>query len=195
MIDYNKISDIKKGCSLTKDEFSHLKDLVQTMELINARKSTLTQILEKIMERQKSYLDGRDPGMLRSLTQLELARELDIHSSTISRVVSGKSILSPWNEEIPLKVFLVKGPVNQVKSALYSILSEEEKQFLNGKIQLPYRDDEIKNLLAADFRLEVATRTVAKYRAEIGLPNIYERAKSYLNEGVERPWGLSRPPQ
>ncbi len=179
VIDHEKFETLKNSPHTSKEEIHYLENIIKTLELINTRKSIIYQTLEKIVERQRPFLLSKDPGQLNSMTQLEMGREMDIHSSSISRAIYGKSVGTPWGEEIPLKFFFVRGPVHKIKAAIYLLLDQEEELIRGEKLALPYRDDEIRNLLKVEHKMDAAVRTVAKYRSELGIANVYERMMSY----------------
>ncbi|MFN0118805.1 MAG: hypothetical protein ACKVQC_11015 [Elusimicrobiota bacterium] len=184
VIDHEKFDSLKNAPNRAQEEIRYLENLIKTMELINTRKSIIYQTIEKIMDRQRPFLLSKDPGQLNSLTQLEMGREMDIHSSSISRAIYGKSIGMPWGEEIPLKFFFVRGPIHKVKAAIYLLIDHEEKLIGEKKLILPYRDDELRNLLKVEYQMGVAVRTVAKYRADLGIANVYERSINYKTKEV-----------
>jgi hypothetical protein len=181
-IHYDKLDALKKDPSITPADRQALAKLVQSMELVNARRSTMNQILEAVLNHQKVFLaTGKDEN-LKDFTQDRLAAQLGLHPSTVSRAISAKAILAPWNQELPLKDFLGRGSIHGVLAHLARILETEETLFRAGQIPEPFRDPEIAARLKKEKGITLAVRTISKYRSLAGIPNIYARAKSYTQK-------------
>jgi|GEM_PF-498872 len=196
-IDYEKLRRARTDPDLSPTEKKALVQLVASMELINARRSTVHQILEMITERQKTFLSSGREEDRADLTQDELAERMGVHPSTVCRAVAGKSLLTPWHRERPLRDFLGRGSVHGVLAELERLLEEEDKDVRSGKRRRPWRDQEIKGELHRRRGWTLAVRTIAKYRSLIDVPNIYERAKGYkLNPSApnKTPLLLQNPP-
>jgi len=178
-INYEKMEALKKDPALTPAEKRSLRKLVQAMELINARRSTLNQILDAVMNHQNRFLTSGKEEDLRDLTQDRLAAQLGVHPSTVCRAVASKAVLSPWNQELPLRDFLGRGSLHGILAELLRLIDREEALFRAGKIPLPYRDPELAAQLKKEKGIGIAVRTVSKYRSIAGIPNIYARAKTY----------------
>ena len=178
-INYEKMDALKKDPSLTPAEKRGLRKLVQSMEFINARRSTMNQILEAVMAHQQRFLASGREEDLRDLTQDRLAAQLGVHPSTVCRAVASKAVLAPWNQELPLRDFLGRGSLHGILAELLRLIDREETLFRAGKIPMPYRDPELAAQLKKEKGLTLAVRTISKYRSIAGIPNIYARAKNY----------------
>jgi transposase len=174
MIDYTRLDALKGDPNVPRSEIKRLKDLIKSMELVNARRTTVHQILESIIEVQKAFLLSGRAEDLKDFSQQDLAAKIGVHGSTVSRAVTAKAIGTPWNEELPLKALLGHGSVNAIKARLADIIAREDAPETTKD---PFPDEEIRNLLKAEFNIHIALRTVAKYRAELGIPNVYKRAR------------------
>ncbi len=179
VIDYKKMESLKKDPAVSKMEYKKLKNLVKSMELVNMRKSILCRVIETILKKQRVFLEENNREKLIDMTLCDMSKELGVHTSTICRAISRKAVITPWNEELPLKSFLAKGSVHAVKGKIWSVISEEEKKIRHGCLSLPYSDEDIKKRLLSDHHLTIATRTVAKYRSQIKIPNVYSRMQAY----------------
>jgi hypothetical protein len=178
-INYDKIETLKKNPSLTAAEKRALRKLVQSMELVNARRSTMNQILDAVVDHQKNFLvSGREVD-LKDFTQDRLAAKIGVHPSTVCRAVASKAVLAPWNQELPLRDFLGRGSLHGILADLSRLIEQEEVLYRAGKIPLPYRDPELAARLKKEKGLTIAVRTISKYRSIAGIPNIYARAKAY----------------
>lgn len=196
-IDYTRLAALRKENTLSRDEWNKLNDLIRQMELVNARKATVCMILDSILKRQKQYFLSQRKEQLEPFSQAELAKSLGLHSSTISRALARKTIIAPWREEIPLKDFLIKGIEFRVKALMESLFQQEQSDFDAGTRTLALRDEEIRDHLRQALGIRIATRTVAKYRDELGVENVYRRPKPRSTERSESPkslWSASDKP-
>jgi RNA polymerase sigma-54 factor len=123
---------------------------------LQQRNHTMRRLMEIIAVRQRAFILGGD-GDLRPLTRSQVARALDVHESTISRAVAGKSVALPSGRIVPLAKFFDRSL--SVRDRVRVIVEAETR---------PLTDDEIAVHLAAD-GLRVARRTVAKYRNMLGI--------------------------
>ncbi len=162
-------------------EFKMDKDAVAKAEmLLNAikfRESTIVLQGCAIVHAQKNFF-LKGPGHLKVLTRKEIARELEIHESTVSRTSAKKGrkyIQTEWGL-FPLWYFFTSGVSNRdgskkisserIKMKIQKILSEPGNENLS--------DRELCELLNQKGAL-IARRTVAKYRSQLGLRNSYRR--------------------
>jgi len=123
---------------------------------------------------------------LRPLSQMRLSRWINenmidedqariiIDHSRISRVIAGKSILTPQEKEFSLKFFF---PTQREIDKIFirSLLNKEGADINSGKIRRPYRDEEIKDKLTKEYGLSISRRRVAFCRKEMGIPSYYKR--------------------
>lgn len=144
--------------------------LVEAMEL---RGATLLAIGKALFAHQRAFLE-RGPGHLVPLTMTALAAELGLHVSTVSRAVAGKHAQTPQGIIALRELFpqaaadgeLARDDVREAVRALFA--AEDAAQ--------PLSDDEaVERLAQAGHAL--ARRTIAKYRAELGIPSSYLRRR------------------
>lgn len=146
---------------------------------IRQRRSTLLQIGHAVLKRQRAFLCGT--GELSALTMTELAEELDIHVSTVSRALKNKYLSCPRGT-ILLKTLFSSGfrhgeddaavSPAAVKEKIRSLIAAEDKQ-------RPLSDQAVLRLLQ-DSGIALSRRAVAKYRAELGIPGSSERRERNL---------------
>ena len=123
---------------------------------IKRRWETLASITRCLTRRQPEFLtQGR--AALRRLTRAEVAAELGLHSSTVSRATADKYLLLPNAEVVPFSLFFESN--RSVKEVLKEIVRQETR---------PLSDQRVTELLHAR-GIPVARRTVAKYREQLGL--------------------------
>ncbi|HND64672.1 MAG TPA: helix-turn-helix domain-containing protein [Elusimicrobiota bacterium] len=179
VIHYDRLQTLKRLPGMTLEEFRQIKKLVKTMEYVNARRSTVSRVLETIVQRQDQFLRSGHQEDLRDLTQEELARRLGVHSSTISRIVASKSVLTPWNEERRIKDFLGRRSVEGVLAKIQDLVEEEAGLIRSGVLPGPFRDVELCRALAERQGPRIALRTMSKYRSLLRIPNVYDRARTF----------------
>ena len=135
---------------------------------IENRKETLEKLTRAIFKRQKDFL--KDGKSLKPLSIAEVAGELSLHESTVSRAVKEKFVETPFGV-YPLRFFFKKGlsgtAVDSVKEMIRELIEKEDKR-------KPLSDSKIASLLK-ERGIKIARRTVAKYREEMGIPGAYER--------------------
>lgn len=145
------------------------KEAQTLMQGIAKRNSTIERIMEVIATIQKDFFLTH--AQLKPLTLKDVAKQLDLHESTISRAIAGKSILFE-QQIIPLKFFfptkLQEGTsANEVQLKLKELIQAEDKK-------KPYSDQKLCDLLQ-EAGYEVSRRTVAKYRDLLHLPAAAKR--------------------
>ena len=136
---------------------------------IEKRNSTIERIMEVIAVVQQAFF--LQHGQLKPLNMKDIAAKLSLHESTISRAVSGKSILFE-QQIIPLKFFFPARvnedtSANEVHLRLRSLIDQEDKK-------KPYSDQKLCDLLKED-GLEISRRTIAKYRDQLKIPAASKR--------------------
>lgn len=154
-IDYERFEQLKD--TLTAVEIKQIRQLLKKVELVNTRKDTLTQILQAVVERQALYLESGDLKALLPFNQKELAKKIGLAPSSVSRAIRGKSIDTPWGEEVPLKHFFPR-PKSFKKELL--------RQLLEADKELP-SDEAIKARLQDKFGVAISRRSVANLRKEL----------------------------
>ena len=95
-----------RNSDLTSEESVQLGELVKIIKFLNARQSAVTRLVELIVKAQKKFFVTGDPLSLIPLTASDASRKLKVYPSTISRVSSGRSLVTPPGSELPLEFFL-----------------------------------------------------------------------------------------
>lgn len=139
---------------------------------IQRRNQTLLQVAAKLLEYQQDFF-LKGPGHLHPLSQSDLSRQLELNDSTISRAIHAKYLECAWGV-YPLKYFFSRTAANdaehtvaQLKERISALIAAEDKRH-------PLSDQKIADLLARD-HITIARRTVAKYRAELNIPDTSKR--------------------
>jgi RNA polymerase sigma-54 factor len=144
---------------------------------INQRNATLMSIARSIVEFQrKFFLYG--PKHLAPLTLKDVASEVEVHETTVSRIVNAKYIQTEWGI-FPLKYFFsnsISGAGSSgsrySKEAVKQIIKEIIEEYGNRKKRLS--DQKISDILKKR-GISIARRTVAKYRGELAIESSYYR--------------------
>lgn len=144
-------------------------------DAIAKREETVTDIAQAIFDAQSGFFEKGLKG-LRPLTMQEIADAVGVHAATVSRTVNDKYVSTPRGT-VELRRFFVSGFATAdggvvSKDAVYDALKEIVGSEDRSK---PFSDDKISELLKAK-GYSVARRTVAKYRAVLGIPGASERA-------------------
>ncbi len=158
-IDYARVEELGTCGGLTPSETKEARQLLRKLELINTRKNAITGILKGIVARQGLYLDSGDTRTLLPLSQRELAREVGINASTVSRAMHQKSVATPWGQEVPLRHFFLR-PRRFRKEAVRQIIAGEKSL---GS------DEDVRMRLHDKFGVDISRRSVANIRRELKL--------------------------
>lgn len=148
--------------------------------LINRRRQTLMAVMQGILDIQRAFFEGDDDeALLRPMALKDVAARAGVDISTVSRTVTAKYVQTLYGV-YPLKHFFSgqftsadgeEVSARQVKAALTEIISQEDKQS-------PLSDEALVKALQTR-GLQVARRTVAKYRDALHIPVArYRRQKS-----------------
>jgi RNA polymerase sigma-54 factor len=123
---------------------------------LNARRTTLRRVAAATAARQHAFLTGGARAPL-ALTRSQIAAELGLHESTVSRAVAGKHVQLPSGRVMPFDKFFSAGA--PVREALARLVAGEPR---------PLSDAELADALKRSGHV-VARRTVAKYRGQLGI--------------------------
>ena len=141
---------------------------------IDERHKTLLKVATCIVEHQKAFLEIGAEGM-RPLVLRDIAEEVELHESTVSRVTTNKYMLTPRGL-FELKYFFSShvGTTSGGEASSTAIRAKIKKLIGDENIRKPLSDNAIANLLKED-GIDVARRTVAKYRESLNIPSSSER--------------------
>jgi RNA polymerase sigma-54 factor len=161
-----------------KDVRTYIKDryssAIQLMKNIEQRKQTILRVCQTVVQRQKEFLDhGIDE--LKPMMIKEVAEEVGVHPSTVSRAVANKYVHTPQGV-YELRFFFseaVQGPSGQDTSLL--VLKRKVKKIIEEEDSAhPLTDDQITRMLQTQ-GIQVTRRTVAKYREDMRIPSTHQR--------------------
>jgi RNA polymerase sigma-54 factor len=162
--------------SFLREKFRSAVDLLRS---VDQRKQTIYKVCVCVVDRQKDFLEN-GPAHLRPMLIKDVANELGVHSSTISRVVTNKYVNTPQGV-MELRKFFTIGlesrngeelSIVQVKMKIKELLEKENRK-------KPYSDNQLEQLLRRE-NIFINRRTVAKYREQMQIPGSRERKMGYL---------------
>jgi RNA polymerase sigma-54 factor len=143
---------------------------------IHQRQRTLYRVTESIVKFQQEFFD-KGISCLRPLVLKDVADDIEMHESTISRVTTNKYIHSPRGI-FELKFFFNSG-IDQLEGggvASEAVKSKIKQLIDNEDLKKPLSDQEISEQLK-QFNIDIARRTVAKYREALGFPPSSKRRR------------------
>jgi RNA polymerase sigma-54 factor len=150
------------------------KSAIQLLRNIEQRKNTILRTCEAIVRRQREFLERGVDG-LRPMMIKEVAEEIGVHPSTVSRAVANKYVHTTQGV-YELRFFFSEGvngpeggdlPLILLKKRVKKLIEEEDPR-------KPWTDDD----LAAELQrqgIKVTRRTVAKYREDMQIPSTHQR--------------------
>lgn len=155
----------QKARAFLRDQIRDGRSLIRSISL---RQETILAIAHKIIDQQQNFLE-KGPRHLRPLTMNDIADELSLHATTVSRAVAGKYILTPQGL-MEMRAFFATGYQTEggadvsnagVREAIQQLISQEN-------VAKPMSDDAITKALHTQ-GITVARRTIAKYREQLNI--------------------------
>jgi RNA polymerase sigma-54 factor len=152
------------------------RSALQLMRNIAQRKSTILRTCEVIVRRQQDFLETGIEA-LRPMMIKEVAEEIGVHPSTVSRAVANKYAHTPQGV-IELRFFFSEGsngpegadtPLLVLKRKVKKLIEEENPRH-------PLTDDQLAAMLDAQ-GIRLTRRTVAKYREDMNIPSTHQRRR------------------
>jgi RNA polymerase sigma-54 factor len=167
---YQDIARDKKKFDTENKEFisSKLNSANWMIQAIEQRRQTMLKVMNYICERQRDYFE-KGVQHLKPLTLREVAEHIGMHESTVSRVTNEKFVQTPRGV-LPLKFFFSSGlsTTGGEDVSARGIKDQIEKLVANEDPRNPLTDQAIVNILR-DTGVNIARRTVAKYRDQLGV--------------------------
>jgi len=152
------------------------RSAMQLMRNIAQRKSTILRTCEVIVRRQQDFLERGVEG-LRPMMIKEVAEEIGVHPSTVSRAVANKYAHTPQGV-LELRSFFSEGangpegadtPLLVLKRKVRKLIEDEDARH-------PLTDDQLAAMLQSQ-GIQLTRRTVAKYREDMNIPSTHQRRK------------------
>jgi RNA polymerase sigma-54 factor len=167
---YQEIARDKKKFEGENKEFisNKLNSANWMIQAIEQRRQTMLKVMNYIVDRQREFFD-KGVQYLKPLTLREVAEVINMHESTVSRVTNEKFVQTPRGV-LPLKFFFSSGlattdgddvSARGIKAQLEKLVQDEDPKH-------PLTDQAIVNILR-ESGVQIARRTVAKYRDQLGV--------------------------
>jgi len=173
---YRRMLDRDNGA--TKEVRDYVRErytsAIQLMKNIEQRKQTILKVCQAIVRRQTEFL-SHGIEHLRPMMIKDVAEEVGVHPSTVSRAVASKYVHTPQGV-FELRYFFseaVQGP-SGAGTPLLLLKRKVKKMIENEDRTRPLTDEQITALLRAE-GIDVTRRTVAKYREDMKIPSTHQR--------------------
>ena len=167
---YQDIARDKKKFDGENKEFisSKLNSANWMIQAIEQRRQTMLKVMNYIVDRQRDFFE-KGVQFLKPLTLREVAEVISMHESTVSRVTNEKFVQTPRGV-LPLKYFFSSGlsTTGGEDVSARGIKDQIEKLVTSEDPKNPLTDQSIVNILR-DSGVNIARRTVAKYRDQLGV--------------------------
>lgn len=174
---YNKLTaEAEKDEELDKYLNDRFNAAIWLIKSIEQRKQTIYNVASAVVRFQQEFFD-RGEKCLKTLTLRQIAEEVGVHESTVSRSINGKYMQSPQGV-FELKYFFSSGVCgedgtgvssNSVKSIIKEIIAGEDPR-------KPYSDQDMVTILK-DKGIDISRRTVAKYREGMNILSSSKRRR------------------
>jgi RNA polymerase sigma-54 factor len=183
-----RISSFYKETLARKDDLSRttreyirdkLKSASWLVKSIQQRQRTIYKVAESIVKFQKGFFES-GPAYLKPMVLRDVAEDIQMHESTVSRVMNNKYMYTPYGIFV-LKYFLNSGiqSIDRVDKVASLSVKERIKEIVRGEDKSrPYSDQEIANSLKRS-NIDIARRTVAKYREMLRILPSNQRKNTY----------------
>jgi RNA polymerase sigma-54 factor len=175
-IPHLRISNTYKDLMAQADASTEVKEYIREkiragkflIKSLHQRQETIRKIAEEIVKRQREFME-KGVAFLKPLTMVQVAEVVGVHETTVSRAVSGKYIQTPQGL-FEMKYFFTSGIATtsgdnisntSVKDLIDDLFKKEDPHN-------PLSDQEVVKILG-ERGIQIARRTVAKYRSELNI--------------------------
>ncbi len=172
---YQKLVDQNGTTKETKDFIKEkVRSAVDLLRNIEHRRQTIYRVVECIVDRQREFLD-KGVQFIKPMMLKDIAEDIGMHLSTISRVVNRKYAHTPQGV-IELRRFFSEGMLNEDGEEVSTrILKLRIKKMIEDEdTRKPLTDDQIVKMLSKE-GVKLSRRTIAKYRDQMQIPGSRER--------------------
>ncbi len=151
------------------------KEAIWIISSLDQRNKTLYKVIESIVKHQREFFE-QGPRGLRPLILREIAEDIRMHESTVSRITSNKYVSTPHGT-FELKYFFNSAVslTNGSEVGSEAVKVEIKKLIQEENSENPLTDDQIVQILQKNLGIELSRRTVAKYRSVLNIPSSTKR--------------------
>jgi RNA polymerase sigma-54 factor len=168
----NHYKDLMSQASSSSEVRNYIREKIRAgkflIKSLHQRQSTILNIGKEIVKRQREFME-KGTAYLKPLTMVMVAEVVGVHETTVSRAVSGKYMETPHGI-FEMKYFFTSGLQTSDGEAMSNTSVKEmiEEIFKAEDETKPLSDQEVVKMLQAK-GIQIARRTVAKYRMELGI--------------------------
>lgn len=168
----NTYKDMMATAGNTPEVLNYIREKIRAgkflIKSLHQRQQTILNIANEIVKRQREFLE-KGVAFLKPMTMVQVAEIVGVHETTVSRAVSGKYMQTPQGI-FEMKYFFTAGiqtsdGENMSNTSVKDLIAD---MFRNENVTQPLSDQEIVVRLKAK-GIEIARRTVAKYRGELNI--------------------------
>ena len=152
-IDRNALRRWQKNRKLDRQAAARLKKYVGLLELSNMKQGAFWRVIDLLLKMHRPYFETRDPSKLAAVSLRKVAQKLQFAPSTISRVMSSKSVLLPWDREVLLSD-LMPGQRRVVLNILEKIIADGRN----------VTDQALAHRVEQEYQVKVSRRTITACR-------------------------------
>ena len=155
---------------------NRLDAAVWLLRIIEQRRNTLYRVTECVLKKQLAFFEG-GIKCLKPMTMRQIADDVRVHESTVSRVAANKYVQTPRGL-FPLKFFFASGVEDEIGTATSSeSIKSHLKELIDAENEnRPFSDQKLRELLIKR-GIVVSRRTVAKYREDMAIPASNKRKR------------------
>jgi RNA polymerase sigma-54 factor len=175
LLDKAAVENTDETRAYVKDKFRSALWLIKSVE---QRQKTIHKVASSIINFQRDFLDN-GIEYLRPLVLRDVATDIGMHESTVSRVVTNKYMHTPQGV-FEMKYFFHSGIASSYGEAVSSVTIKQRirKIIEQEDVRKPLSDSKIVSILQRE-GLDLARRTIAKYREELKIPTSNQRKVMY----------------
>ncbi len=179
---YRKMLQAMRQQKTEADAQQFIKDKMRSavwlIKSLDQRQRTIYKVTTSIVEQQRAFLD-HGVEHLRPMVLRDVAEDIEMHESTVSRVVSNKYMHTPRGL-LPMKFFFHSGIDRDYGGEISSLTVKRKiKHFIDDEdAKKPLSDSELMRILNRE-GIHIARRTVAKYRDELSIPSSTDRKQIF----------------
>ena len=165
--------------NLTKEDKDYLATRYASgkwlLKALEQRSATILRVSREIIRQQNSFLEA-GLAYIKPMILKDIAKELDLHESTISRITNSKEIDTPRGI-YSLKFFFSKAIASNGNEDISSqSVKTKIRNFIDNETVKTLSDTKLRDLLH-EYGIRIARRTITKYREEMNIPSSFERKK------------------
>jgi len=182
VIDEEYVSLVRKTSKTTTEKNFYRENIDSAHLIVNAihqRSKTILAVTKEILNQQRDFFE-HGPEYITPMILKDIADEINMHESTVSRATSNKYILTDFGI-FEFKYFFSSKTEDSLGNSFSSnMIKEKIKNLIKQEDKLsPYSDEVIASLLSK-VGINVARRTVSKYREALNIPTSTKRKKNKI---------------